>query len=415
MSLDISAPSTLAVDLTGLDADAIRAVVLPIASATPLGPFAEETTAFTAEVSRRLGRRARTMPELVALSFWMRKAELTRLGERFAALETPETLLVPRGTAFHVPPANVDTIFVYSWLMSMLAGNANVVRLPSRTSEASELLLAVIEEVLAEPEHEAVRARSLFVRYGHDLLPTQTISALADVRVIWGGDGTIAAIRRAPLPPHATELAFADRNSMAVVKASAFLDLDDAGRDGLAEQFFNDSYWFDQMGCSSPRQVYWVGSEEESRQAGGDFFARVGAVVRRKGYVVDTAIAIRKMTYAYGAVLDLPVSSIVRDGNEIQRLDLTELVEPGSDFVGAGTFFENRLESLLDLVPVLRRRDQTLVHHGFAPEEIRGFARAAAGRGIDRIVPFGQALTFNRYWDGHDLLQSFSKRVYVED
>jgi len=30
------------------------------------------------------------------------------------------------------------------------------------------------------------------------------------------------------------------------------------------------------------------------------------------------------------------------------------------------------------------------------------------------MVPFGQALTFNRYWDGHDLLQSFSRRVFIE-
>ncbi|MFC6804089.1 acyl-CoA reductase [Deinococcus caeni] len=39
---------------------------------------------------------------------------------------------MPRGLVFHVPPANVDTIFIYSWLMSVLAGNRNVIRLSSR-------------------------------------------------------------------------------------------------------------------------------------------------------------------------------------------------------------------------------------------------------------------------------------------
>jgi len=36
------------------------------------------------------------------------------------------------------------------------------------------------------------------------------------------------------------------------------------------------------------------------------------------------------------------------------------------------------------------------------------------GRGIDRIVPLGKALTFNRYWDGYDLLAEMIRHVYVE-
>ena len=34
--------------------------------------------------------------------------------------------------------------------------------------------------------------------------------------------------------------------------------------------------------------------------------------------------------------------------------------------------------------------------------------------GIDRIVPMGKALTFNRYWDGYDLLAEMIRHVYVE-
>ncbi len=32
---------------------------------------------------------------------------------------------------------------------------------------------------------------------------------------------------------------------------------------------------------------------------------------------------------------------------------------------------------------------------------------------IDRIVPVGQALEFSRYWDGYDLLEEMSRRVYL--
>jgi len=31
------------------------------------------------------------------------------------------------------------------------------------------------------------------------------------------------------------------------------------------------------------------------------------------------------------------------------------------------------------------------------------------GRGIDRVVPFGQALSFASVWDGYDLLTEFTR------
>ena len=37
-----------------------------------------------------------------------------------------------------------------------------------------------------------------------------------------------------------------------------------------------------------------------------------------------------------------------------------------------------------------------------------------AGRGVDRIVPFGSALSFSAVWDGYDLLAEFSRLVSVQ-
>lgn len=72
------------------------------------------------------------------------------------------------------------------------------------------------------------------------------------------------------------------------------------------------------------------------------------------------------------------------------------------------------VDSLTDLLPRMRRWHQTVTYFGFEPDEMKAFARACNGAGGDRIVPIGEALTFNRYWDGFDLLQSLSRRVYVE-
>ena len=69
---------------------------------------------------------------------------------------------------------------------------------------------------------------------------------------------------------------------------------------------------------------------------------------------------------------------------------------------------------ILALAQVVKRRDQTLTYFGFDRQEMEAFAQALNGKGIDRIVPIGQALTFNRFWDGYDLLQELTRRVWVQ-
>ena len=34
-------------------------------------------------------------------------------------------------------------------------------------------------------------------------------------------------------------------------------------------------------------------------------------------------------------------------------------------------------------------------------------------RGIDRVVPIGNALDFNSIWDGYDLVEQFSRKVSI--
>src|SRR5215510_7315433 len=48
-------------------------------------------------------------PELASLGFFLRRSEVERQLSRLDGLRRPY------GVVFHVPPANVDTVFVYSW------------------------------------------------------------------------------------------------------------------------------------------------------------------------------------------------------------------------------------------------------------------------------------------------------------
>lgn len=393
---------------------ALQDVLADLRGASTLAPYDPVILEFCAAFAQRLSRRARGIPELQALAFWMRRAELTRLKADFEGLATERTVLMPRGLVFHVPPANVDTIFIYSWLMSVLAGNRNVIRLSSRETDQMNLILEVLNETLTEDAFAPLRGNTVMLSYGHDQTITTALSLAADVRVIWGGDRTVATIRQSPLAPHATELTFPDRFSLAAVHAGRYLAETEEQHRALAEHFFNDAFWFDQMGCSSPRLLVWVGDETDVQAASQTFFGHLQAVTTAKGYQVDTATAISKLTFGLRAALDHPVERFERLSNEVAVLPLTRFAEVRGEFCGAGLFYQLAAAKLTDLVPHIERRDQTLSHHGFEPEELRQLVTALNGRGLDRLVPFGEALNFNRYWDGHDLLQAFTRRVYLQ-
>ena len=384
-----------------------------LASASSTEPFHESIVDASIDLSRRIfqDRQARAYPELLALAYWMRKAEVLRLEQQFRSLELDNRLLVPRGLVFHVPPRNVDTMFVYSWLLAALTGNRNVIRLSPHLSEASRILLRLLGESLAAAREPAASSTTI-VSYGHEEEPSAMLSSLCDVRVIWGGDQTVAAIRKAPLAPHGKEITFFDRYALSAIAADAYAELDESERDSLADHFFNDSYWFDQMACSSPRLVVWVGSKSRARAASQDFFPRVAACVERRGYVLPPATGMQKLVFACSAILAAPVESC-RRFNGLTVLTLASLAGFERTHSGGGLFFETQIENLLDLPILLERRDQTLTWFGFAPEQLYALVRNLNGRAIDRVVPVGQALQFHRFWDGYDLLQEFCRGAHI--
>jgi hypothetical protein len=380
-------------------------------------PFADGTLAFFAEVSRRLASNPSTaaMPDVRALAFWMRRSRLASLKRQFEALNVPGAVRLPRGIVFHMPPANVDTMFMYSWLLAALSGNQNVVRLPGQRGPAIALLCATLNEVLATREFGRMIPAVAVLGYGHDSAVTTAISARSDVRVVWGGDATVRRIREIPLPPRSVELTFADRYSLAAIRARAFLDTDLRKRAQLVEDFVSDTFPFDQGACSSPQLVVWCGSEEDVESASNAFFAQVADAAGRRGYTVDAGTATAQTLAAANLAADHAVRRCRRFGRELLVVEIEGPGELARNHVGGGFLLSLRLGALAELVPFLTRADQTLVQFGFTEAELRDFAgRTAGSGGIDRIVAIGQALTFDRFWDGYDLLGAFTRTVRVE-
>jgi hypothetical protein len=102
-----------------------------------------------------------------------------------------------------------------------------------------------------------------------------------------------------------------------------------------------------------------------------------------------------------------------QDLEKVTILSASSLRELSRDHCGGGLLFQQRIGALDELVPFVAQRDQTLTYFGYDPAEMRALAAQLNGRGVDRIVPIGQALQFHRFWDGYDLLQELTRHVYI--
>jgi Acyl-CoA reductase (LuxC) len=384
----------------------------------PAAPFEASTVAFCVALSRELltSRDARAHPQIVALGYWLRAASIERAREAFFANEDAHTFLVPRGRVFHVTPANIDTVFVYSWILALLVGNSNVVRLSARVTDSTSRLLDSIARVICDPDFADVRKRNHLIFTGHDDRISKALSSAADVRVLWGGDATIEHFRAFELPVRGRDVTFPNRHSLAIIDEDAIRAASEEDLASLADRFFNDAYWFDQGACSSPRLVVW----QTSRSDGADdtrrrFKVAVSEAIRRRSYQSETGTAIEKMVFGYRRAAVGDGVRYERESNEATWVEIPDLGMYDRANCGGGLFFEFVSHDLeADLPALVRVEDQTAACFGIDEAFARALARRLNGRGIDRWVPIGRALEFGRVWDGYDLLQEFAKRVVVD-
>src|SRR5215470_6799151 len=150
---------------------------LDVRRSTLAVPFAPERIALVGELSARLlaDRRIIDQPALAYFAHWTRRGSLLDLVARFNATVPADTIAAPRGLALHFPPRNVETILLFSWVMSYLVGNANVVRLPSERGAAVRNAIDLLVAALSEAE-----CTDLFIQYPADDRVSQALSHSSD-------------------------------------------------------------------------------------------------------------------------------------------------------------------------------------------------------------------------------------------
>lgn len=374
-------------------------------------PCSDALLAMLSDISRTILKDpvSRRAPQYVALAYWLRPASLIRLKEAFAAGAKVSALRIARGVALHLPPTNVDTIFVYSWALSVLAGNANIVRMAETQSAETEWLIGTIAKAVARHDESG---RQLFCTYPYGGKIEHALSSHCDLRMIWGGDEKVAAVSTTAIRPDGLSIGFPDRKSLAIMSTSAYASADDEARDAIAVQFYNDLFWFDQMGCGSPRLLIWAGAAPLQSE---DFYRRLGKVVTARKFEVETGIAIGKRAFGNDLLAEEISDKQTVYSNEFSVCSVTDPQRALLRAHGGGFLCEWVVRDVHIVPPIISRAIQTITHFGFSSEELDTIARGIAGRGGYRIVPIGEALQFDTIWDGVDLFEHMTRKIVTRN
>ena len=367
-------------------------------------PFDDSIVEYLSDVSKILmsNREAKVFPDVVTFAFWIRKGSVMKLKERFSE---EEGMHLGKGVAFHIAPSNVPVNFAYSLVSGLLTGNANVVRVPTQDFPQVEIITTALNEALTN--HSDMKPYVICVRYERDKDINDAFSSIADVRVVWGGDQTIAELRKSPLPPRSSEITFADRFSLAVIDSDSYLGIDNKAK--VAEDFYNDTFLTDQNACTSPRIVVWTGNKID--EAKRKFWDEEHKMVEKK-YSFQSIQGVNKLTKAYLiAVAEPGVRVEEHTDNLIVRVTVPRITETLMDYRdNSGYFYEYNCKNIMELAPLCNdKRCQTIGYIGNASMIIPLIQSGV--KGIDRVVPIGKTMDFDLIWDGYDLPALLTRNV----
>jgi acyl-CoA reductase-like NAD-dependent aldehyde dehydrogenase len=377
---------------------------MPETPALPM--FSDIAVGFLAALSRglMLNPEAKKYVDVVSYAYWIRKGSIEAAKDKHIDYENR----IGRGVALHIAPSNVPVNFAVSMTSSLLAGNATIIRLSAKTFAQADIICGEIKKLL-DGEFKALRGYICIVRYEHDEEITAALSSICDLRIIWGGNRTIESIRKAPLPPRAVEMTFADRHSIAIINADTYLECDPGD---IARKFYTDTYYTDQNACSSPRIIIWTGNKTD--EAGKRFWEELEALVLKE-YDMKPIQAIDKLSSFTALAMSGYGARLLSKDNYVVRIEVDSLDEKLMDYKNSGGFFFEYVikKDLGEIVPLLGKSCQTVSVLGVDKGAVKEIVFRHGVRGVDRIVDLGQTMALEFIWDGYRMIEAMTRLIYV--
>ena len=377
-----------------------------------IAPYSDIVCEFLADISISLKKKndISNYPDLIAFSFWCRKANLSILKKKF--YQTSH-IRMGRGIIFHVSPSNVPVNFAFSLCFGLLAGNSNIVRVSSKYMSQVEIICEVINALLNQPRYLALKDHISIVQYEYSDRVTSLLSSLCDARIIWGGDKTIQDIRQFPIAPRCIDIAFSDRYSISVLDSHTIEKITPQEISKLAADFYNDAYTMDQNACSSPHIVFWHGNP--SLKGKERFWNAVYEVAAIKYELTEIKAVDKYSKLLDESIRDSNIIKVVNMENLLIYVEIKELNKNLHQYRGInGLFYSFELKEINDLADIVNNKYQTLTYYGVDKKILENFIIENNVSGIDRIVPVGRALDMDIIWDGYDIISYLSRIVDIK-
>lgn len=349
----------------------------------------------------------REYPDVATFAFFCRKANILNLKRKY----NQDGFRLGRGIVFHIAPSNVPVNFAYSMVAGLLSGNNNIIRVPSKNFEQVFIIIEALKNVTISNNSFDLEKRLFLVKYEKTSDATEYFSSICDIRVIWGGDQTIDLVRINKIQPRSIDITFSDRYSFAIINAKKIVD--EKNIDKVANNFFNDTYLFDQNACSAPRTIIWIGNEEVIDLAKKIFWDAVQN--RIENYNFSPILAIDKLvSLLEQSTLDNKLIKVKSVNNKLWRIQTPALYKELENYTCAGGYFlEYNAKSIYEISSFVTRKFQTMAYYGFEKDDLSLAIKNMKLLGIDRVVPFGKTTDFDLIWDGYDLIYSLSRECII--
>lgn len=377
----------------------------------PQQPFSPLTLQFCQDFTYQLQHHpiAIDNPGWAAFSFWLRPRKIEIYKK---LLSFPENRL-GRGLTFHIAPANMPTMFLYSFFISLLAGNANIVRISPRLTAKVQPVCNLLKQLLHTPTYKSIEAQNAFLTYSHEKKITDYFSKRCSSRIIWGGDKTISAIRKSPLSSMAIDIPFADRYSLSILDCEYIATCTEEELKNAIHYFYLDTYEVDQNACSSPRFIFWLENEASSFSIAQQRWWQALTVEIQKYNLVAIKVS-KKYAEAWTFAMYTPeIKSFTYASNRLYVYTLLSLPKDLTSLSGSfGQFFQYPIKKLEDIIPYMTAKIQTITVLNVDIPRLRSQLINAGVTGVDRIVPIGQAMDMDIIWDGHNLLDALTRIIH---
>tara|TARA_Y100000590_G_scaffold181751_1_gene207117 strand:- start:22620 stop:23813 length:1194 start_codon:yes stop_codon:yes gene_type:complete len=374
-------------------------------------PFSSQIISFLNDLSQSLDNNFnnKNFPDLKALSFFCRKKNILSLKNKYQDKDSARFGL---GLLFHITPSNIPTNFAYSLIFGLISGNSNVVKVPSKKFNEIDIICKSINYVLNKKKYMQVKNMIAIIRYSNKDILTKKFSAICDARLIWGGDKTINNIKKFDTKAKNIDIPFADRYSISLINSEKFLKLPEYKVLNLVNNFYNDTYVVDQNACSSPHLILWKG--RFYIKAKKKFWQYLNNVVKKKYNSPLISTADNYSRLAADVIKNKNIHSYKSFNKSLYVVTLKKLYP--NLFIQKpkwGFFYECNIKNLKNISFVINRGLQTLTYFGFSKQFVKTFFKSNNFNGIDRVVPFGQALNINLIWDGYDLTKILSRKIEI--